>query len=102
MVFNVQPEDYPSWSPVPYYGVKVCIIFFLTNKTYAAGKTYGALINLMLSSRRLLSEQKHKKTPRFFLIETVCGPAGLAGLSKLVKPSYMLACQCEFQVVTFH
>ncbi|KAJ8731706.1 hypothetical protein PYW08_014436 [Mythimna loreyi] len=25
VVFNVEPEDYPSWSPVPYYGVKVLV-----------------------------------------------------------------------------
>ncbi|XP_021203497.2 pickpocket protein 28 [Bombyx mori] len=25
VVFNVEPGDYPSWSPIPYYGVKVLI-----------------------------------------------------------------------------
>ncbi|PZC76567.1 hypothetical protein B5X24_HaOG204466 [Helicoverpa armigera] len=25
VVFNVEPNDYPSWSPVPYYGVKVLL-----------------------------------------------------------------------------
>ncbi|XP_075971050.1 pickpocket protein 28-like [Anticarsia gemmatalis] len=25
IVFNVEPNDYPSWAPVPYYGVKVLV-----------------------------------------------------------------------------